>query len=137
MLVAVPGDRHAVDQLHDEIGSAGFGGPGVEDRAILGWSIMARAWRSASNRAMTCRLSMPALMTLRATVRRTGWVCSAMKTVPMPALADRLEELVRADDRAGVLVEGNSATSFPGEDMKAPVAPMAAAGRSRKLPASR
>ena len=31
VVVAVPGDRHAVDQLHDEVGPAGFRGPGVED----------------------------------------------------------------------------------------------------------
>ena len=51
---------------------------------MLTWSIMARACRSASKRAMTWRLSMPGLMTLRATLRWTGWVCSAMKTTPMP-----------------------------------------------------
>ena len=51
---------------------------------MLTWSIMARACRSASKRAMTWRLSMPGLMTLRATLRWTGWVCSAMQTVPMP-----------------------------------------------------
>ena len=51
---------------------------------MLGWSIRARACRSASKRAMTWRLSMPGLMTFRATLRRTGSVCSAMKTVPMP-----------------------------------------------------
>src|SRR5215470_15151516 len=51
---------------------------------MLTWSIRARACRSASKRATTWRLSMPGLMTLRATLRWTGWVCSAMKTVPMP-----------------------------------------------------
>ena len=51
---------------------------------MLTWSIIASACRSASKRAITCRLSMPGLMTLRATLRCTGWVCSAMKTVPMP-----------------------------------------------------
>jgi serine/threonine protein kinase len=58
--------------------------PPSKTRAILTWSIIARACRSASNRAMTWRLSMPGLMTLRATLRLTGSVCSAMKTVPMP-----------------------------------------------------
>ena len=48
------------------------------------WSIRARAWRSASKRAMTWRLSMPGLMILSATLRRTGTSCSAMKTMPMP-----------------------------------------------------
>ncbi len=31
VIVAILGDRHAVDQLHDEIRQAGFGGPNVED----------------------------------------------------------------------------------------------------------
>ena len=38
---------------------------------MFGWSIRASACRSASNRATTCRLSIPALMTFRATRRRT------------------------------------------------------------------
>ena len=51
---------------------------------MLGWSIRASACRSASNRARTWAESMPGLMTLRATRRRTGRSCSAMKTAPMP-----------------------------------------------------
>ena len=51
---------------------------------MLGWSIRARACRSASKRASTCRESMPALMSLSATSRLTGSVCSAIQTVPMP-----------------------------------------------------
>jgi hypothetical protein len=43
-----------------------------------GWSIIASAWRSASNRAITCLLSIPGLMIFRATRRRTGWSWSAM-----------------------------------------------------------
>ena len=52
--------------------------PASSTRAMLTWSIIASACRSASKRAMTCRLSMPGLMTLRATFRWTGSVCSAM-----------------------------------------------------------
>ena len=37
--------------------------------AMVGWSMSARAWRSASKRATTCAESIPALMTLRATWR--------------------------------------------------------------------
>ena len=70
---------------------------------MFGWSIIARACRSASKRAMTCRESIPGLMTLRATRRRTGSCCSAMKTVPMPPSPIGLQQLVRADDRAGLL----------------------------------
>ena len=68
---------------------------------MLGWSIRASAWRSAPNRASTWRLSMPALMSLSATVRRTG--CGLLGHVDRAhaPLADRLEQLVRADDRAG------------------------------------
>jgi hypothetical protein len=51
--------------------------------AIAGWSIKASAWRSDSKRATTCLVSMPALMSLRATLRR-GSSCSATQTSPMP-----------------------------------------------------
>jgi len=51
---------------------------------MLGWSIIARACRSASKRASTAFESMPALITLTATARLTGSVCWAMKTLPMP-----------------------------------------------------
>src|SRR5262245_37797554 len=51
---------------------------------MLGWSIKANACRSASMRAITCVLSIPGLITLRATLRWTGWVCSASQTEPMP-----------------------------------------------------
>ena len=46
-------------------------------RAMWGWSIMAKAWRSASKRAITCLVSIPSLMIFRATRRRTGFSCSA------------------------------------------------------------
>ena len=51
--------------------------PASRTRAMLGWSISARAWRSASNRATTCAVSIPGLMIFSATSRRTGCVCSA------------------------------------------------------------
>ena len=51
---------------------------------MLGWSMSARAWRSASKRAITCRVSMPGFNILRATLRRTGCCCSAMNTRPKP-----------------------------------------------------
>src|SRR5439155_10002989 len=46
--------------------------PPSKTRAILTWSIRARACRSASKRARTCFESMPGLITLRATLRWTG-----------------------------------------------------------------
>ncbi len=70
---------------------------------MLGWSIMARAWRSASNRATTCFVSMPGLMIFSATLRRTG--CGLLGHVDdaHAALADLLQQLVGADDRARAL----------------------------------
>ena len=51
---------------------------------MFGWSIMASAWRSASKRARTCLVSIPALITLSATMREIGTDCSAIQTVPKP-----------------------------------------------------
>src|SRR5258708_36712037 len=36
---------------------------------MLGWSIRASAWRSASKRAMTSRVSMPGLMTFKVALK--------------------------------------------------------------------
>src|SRR5262245_5352237 len=74
--------------------------PASRTRAMLGWSISARACRSASKRAMTCFESIPALMSLTATSRLTGSVCWAIHTAPIP-FADLFEQLVRANHRAG------------------------------------
>ena len=70
---------------------------------MLGWSIRARACRSASKRAMTCRESMPALMNLSGdqALDRRGLL--GHPDGAHAALADRLDELVRADHRAGAL----------------------------------
>jgi hypothetical protein len=76
-LIAVVGDLDPPDQFHHEIGPAHVGGARIQHLAMLGWSIIASACRSASNRATTCLVSMPSLMTLSTTRRRTGSVCSA------------------------------------------------------------
>jgi hypothetical protein len=55
--------------------------------AIAGWSMRASACRSASNRATTWTVSMPVLMTFRATFRRIGAICSASQTSPIPPSA--------------------------------------------------
>ena len=49
---------------------------------------------------------MPGLMTLRATLRRTGSVCSAMKTMPMPPSPICCSSLYGPIDRAGPLAGG-------------------------------
>ena len=66
---------------------------------MLGWSISASACRSASNRAMTCSVSMPGLMTFTATRRRTGCVCSADVDRAHAALAEQLDDVIRPDLR--------------------------------------
>ncbi len=66
-----------------------------------GGSIIANAWRSASNRATTSRVSIPSLITLSATRRRTGFSCSAMKTTPKPPSPDFFEQLVATNQAAG------------------------------------
>ena len=74
---------------------------------MFGWSIRARACRSASKRAITCRVSMPGLRTFRATLRRTGCVLLGHEDDAEAALADLLQQLVRADRPCrGVRVTG-------------------------------
>ena len=67
VLVAVFGERDALDQLHDEEGRPVSVVPASNSLAMCGWSISAMAWRSASNRARTVRESMPGLMSFTAT----------------------------------------------------------------------
>ena len=62
-----------------------------------------QACRSASKRAITCRVSMPGLMILSATVRWTGSRLLGHEDDAHAAFADLLQQLVGADDRAGPL----------------------------------
>ena len=64
---------------------------------MLGWSIRASACRSASKRAITCRVSIPALMTLTATWRLDRLGLLGHEDHAHAALADLLEQLVRPD----------------------------------------
>ena len=125
LAVAVLGDRDAADQLHDEVGAARRrSSPASRTLAMLGWSISARACRSASNRATTCLVSIPGLMTFRATLRRTG--CGLLGHVDdaHAPLADLLQQLVGADDRAGPSATGgvagrpSASASRPGDSRK-------------------
>ena len=77
--------------------------PASKTLAMLGWSIRARACRSASNRATTCAGVHPRLDDLQGhpaadRVRLLGHEHHAE-----PALADLLHQLVRADHRAGAV----------------------------------
>ena len=73
---------------------------------MFGWSIMARACSSAWKRAMTCRVSIPGLMIFKATRRSTGSALLGHVDHAHAALADFLEQLVGADDGAGLLGDG-------------------------------
>jgi hypothetical protein len=72
--------------------------PASSTRAMCGWSIIASACRSASNRAITCRVSIPSLITFSATRRRTGSRCSAIHTVPNPPWPISCNSLYRPID---------------------------------------
>ena len=80
--------------------------PASRTLAMLGWSISASAWRSASKRATTWAVSMPGLMTLSATRRRTGCLLLGHVDDAHPPLADLLEQLVGADELPGRLDRG-------------------------------
>ena len=82
--IALFRDGDAVDELHDKEGTTELGRAGVEELGDRGMVHEASACRSASNRAMNWAESIPGLITLSAAVRRTGAVCSARKTTPMP-----------------------------------------------------
>src|SRR5579883_2058214 len=57
--------------------------PASSTRAMFGWSMSARACRSASNRASTAFESIPGLISLTATTRLTGSVWTALQTEPV------------------------------------------------------
>ena len=78
--------------------------PASSTRAMFGWSIIARACRSASKRAMTCRRVHARLDDLEGhaaadRLRLLGHVDDAHAP-----FADLLEQLVRADHRAGAFL---------------------------------
>ena len=80
--------------------------PASSTLAMFGWSIRARACRSASNRARTVLESIPALISLSATCRLTGCGLLGEVDAAHAPFADLLAELVPArddgaDDRAG------------------------------------
>ena len=70
---------------------------------MLGWSIRARACRSASKRAITWRLSMPGLDELQRDLASDRLGLLGHVDHAHAALADLLEQLVWADNRTGQL----------------------------------
>ena len=106
LLVAVLGDRHALDQLHDEVRPARCRScrRRAPWRCSGGPSAPAPAARPRSGRS-PAGVSMPGLMTLSATLRldRLG-LLGHVDDAHAP-FADLLQQLVRADLRAGLLGE--------------------------------
>ena len=83
--------------------------PASSTRAMLGWSIIARACRSASKRARTALESMPALMTFTATSALDRLGLLGHEDRAHAAFADLFQQLVAAGDdladlRGGILV---------------------------------
>ena len=131
---------HALDQFHHEVRAGPTAvAPPSNTLAMFGWSMIARACRSASKRATTCRVSMPGLSTFSATLRRTGCGLLGHEDHAEAALADLLQQLVRADDRAGAfgggVVDRRPARSARrGGSRKLPELPVAAAAAPRRVP---
>ena len=78
VLVAVVGDRNAPHQFHHEVGPARFGGAGIEDPGDVGMVHHRQRLPLGLEPGddLPC-VSMPSLITLSATRRRTGSSCSA------------------------------------------------------------
>ncbi len=72
---------------------------------MFGWSIIARACRSASKRAITWRVSMPGLMIFSATVALNRLGLLGHEDDAHAAFADLFKQLVGADDRAGTFAD--------------------------------
>ena len=84
VLVAVFGDRDAADQFHHEVRPAGVGGAGVEHSGDVRMVHHGQRLPLGLEPGDDLGVSMPGLMTLSATLRRTGSCCSATKTRPKP-----------------------------------------------------
>ena len=102
VLVAVLRDRHAADQLHHEVRPARLASrPASSTRAMFGWSISASACRSASKRAMTCAGVHARLDDLQRHLAADRLVLLGHEDHAHAPFADLLQQLVRADLRAG------------------------------------
>ena len=67
---------------------------------MLGWSINPSAWRSASKRAMTERVSMPSFNHFKRDAAADGFLLLGHIDNATTAFADFLEELVPVNRRA-------------------------------------
>ena len=89
--------RSPSDQLHHEVRAAVRRGAGVEHPRDVGWSNRARRLPLALEARDDPSVSMPRLTIFSATSRRRGSVCSGAVDDAHAALAERLQDVVRAD----------------------------------------
>ena len=107
--IAILGDRHALDQLHDEVGPTALRRAGIEDlgdvRVVHHRQDLPFRFEPGDDpAAVHARLD-----DLQGDLAADGRICSAIQTVPMPALADLLEQLVAAGHQgAGTFDQGNT-----------------------------
>ena len=71
--------------------------PASKTRAMLGWSIIASACRSASKRATTWRVSIPSLMIFSARLPPDRLLLLGQVDAAEPAFADQLQQRVLPD----------------------------------------
>ena len=100
MLVAIVGERNALDQFHDEEGSAGLGRPGVEDLGDVGVVHQGQGLPLGLEPGQDGLRIHPGLISLRATRRFTG--CNLLGEIDAShaPFANLFAELVPAADHA-------------------------------------
>jgi hypothetical protein len=106
VVVAVLGDGHAVDQLHDEIRPAGFGGPGIEDAGDVDVVHHSQGLALGLEPGDDLLGVHAGLDHLEGNLAADRVSLLGHEDRAHAALADLLEELVRADDRAGAFGDG-------------------------------
>ena len=108
--VAVLGDRHALDQLHHEVRAAGVGGAGVEDAGDVGVVHHRQGLAFGLEAGDDLPRVHARLDDLERHLASDRLLLLGHEDGAHAALADLLEELVRADHRAGFLVERSGDT---------------------------
>ena len=116
-IVAEPGDRDALDQLHDEIGSAVIGGSGVEDLGDIGVVHQSEGLPLGPEPGQHLAAVHAGLDELQRDRPPHRLGLFGHEDGAHAPLADRLKELVRADAAARALdgrVPGDRLLLWPG-----------------------